>query len=308
MISVFTMTNKNTSESIVFGDSSRYEYIVPEGGISWDDVDATHNTYTFPGQIGSTISHTTAGNRSFSCYGWIVGKTKAIIEQKKRKLSIFVNMFNEIEIKSGKYSISGKPSSNVTYGGERKTNNDIMCRFAISILCNSPLFEQISPTQVDLSVLVPAFRFPLVMKPGVKNGGAIFGKRRKELFSEIANDGVSNVGVTVTFTALGVVNYPEVIFVEQNRFFRIKKTMAKGESIIISTVKGSRMIQGRLDETYEWESYLDYWDENSTWLTLPTGLTTVAFKTRLDGVEDETYKDLDAQLVFSQTLFNLDGE
>lgn len=307
MIEEIKVVNKRTEKSITMGTDSRYDYIVPQGGFDFGEVEADHTTFTYPGQVGSFISNTKLGNRSFSMFGYVVG-TESDIKRKKRLLSDFMNPFDEIEIQAEGYSLYGKPESNVHFGKEYADNNSVLCKFLIDILCNKPLFEESKSNEVALAILTAAFHFPLTIVPSVKNGGVIFGKRRKELFSEVVNDGAVEVGIEVYLHATGIVNNPQITFVEQNTFFRINKVMQEGEEIKLSTIDGERFIRGRLSEADPYESYLDYWDENSTWLKFPIGKTTVGFKTKLNGVEDDTYKNLEVLITYKKKKYNLDGE
>lgn len=308
MIERATVINRRTTKKITFATDHMSNYIVLWGGFNAGSVDADHTNFKYPGQIGSFVSDTSLDNRDFTITGYVVGEDIGRIKELKKNLSAHINPMDDMEIQIEGYSLFGKPQGNVEYGRVYLENNDIFCKFLISFMCYSPLYQKTGGSKVELSMVKPSFHFPFGMRPAVKNGGVIFGKRKKELFSQADNNGAVPVGIEINIKSLGVVNNPQVIFVEQNKFIRINKVMGENEEIKISTIDGERTIIGRANELSEWESYLDYWDENSTWLSLPVGMTTIGFKTSVDGIEDLTYTNSEIIISYKPSIFNLDGE
>lgn len=308
MIEKATIVNTRTGKQMTFATDEKASFVILWGGFNVGKVDADHQTFKYPGQVGTFISSTSLDNRDFSMTGYVTAETLDKIKELKKQLSAHINPMDVLEIRIDGYSLYGKAESNVEYGRVYLENNDIFCKFLFNILCNSPLYQKTGGDKIELSIVKPAFHFPLGIRPQVKNGGVIFGKRKKELFSQAENDGAVDVGIEITIKSLGVVNNPQIIFVEQNRFIRINKIMSENEEIKISTIDGERMIIGRPNELSEWESYLDYWDENSSWLALPVGTTTIGFKTSIDGIEDLTYSNSEIIINYKPCLYNLDGE
>lgn len=308
MLSEITVKNRDKDMSIVIGTGPQYDYILQQGDLDVGHVEATHNTFNYPGQIGAFISSTSLGTRDFSVEGYIVGKSIADIERKKHNLSIFVNPLDEVEITADGYSLYGKPVSNVRFATAYKENNDVLCKFLFTVLCNRPMYQKAAADDVQLNVMTASFHFILRMVPTMKNGGVIFGRRKKELLAAIDNDGAVPIGIVIRIIASGDVNNPQVNFIDQNAFIRINKKMHGGEEIMISTIDGERYVRGRMSETADWESYLDYWDENSSWITLPRGKSSVGFRTSDGGVDDNSYENLQILIEYRPCLFNVDGE
>lgn len=308
MLREITVVNRDKDMSIVIGTGPEYDYILQQGDLDVGHVNATHNTFNYPGQIGEFISSTSLGSRDFSVEGYIVGDSIREIERKKHNLSIFVNPLDELEIIAEGYSLFGRPASNVRFATAYKENNTVLCKFLFDVLCNKPMFQKSASDDVELNVMTASFHFILRMVPGKKNGGVIFGRRKKELLAEIANDGAVPIGITIHIIASGTVNNPQVNFIDQNAFIRINKTLTGGEEIMISTVDGERSVKGRKSEALPWESYLDYWDENSAWITLPRGTSHVGFRTSSAGADDTSYENLQIVIGYKPCLFNVDGE
>lgn len=281
-------------------------YALYEGGIDWGSVNTTHNTFQYPEQIGTHIASTTLGTRDVSINGYIlVGQgSESELEERKKILSALVNPFDDVRLVTGKYSLTGKPSKNVTFSNTYKENNEVLCKFLINVYCNDPLFETNDSIGVSITDdVMPMFRFPLV----IPMGGMVFGIRKKALFTDIPNNGVVDVGGIFTFTAIGTVNYPSIFNVATRETMRINKVMVAGESIVINTNKGSRSIIGTTEGVDK--DYLMYWDfDTNDWLQIHAGANVLGFETTLNGVSDDSYKNLKVLLTYHIKLFNLEDE
>lgn len=305
MIESLTIINTVSNESI---DMSMYtlNYALYEGGIDWGNVNTTHNTFQYPEQIGTHIASTTLGTRDVAINGYIlVGQeNESELEERKKILSALVNPFDDVRLVTGKYSISGKPSKNVTFSNTYKENNNVLCKFLINIYCSDPLFETNEAVRVSITDdVVPMFRFPLV----IPRQGMVFGIRKQSLFADVPNTGVVDVGGIFTFTAVGTVNYPSVFNVATRETIRINKVMEAGESILVNTNKGSRSIVGTIEGVDK--DYLMYWDfDTNDWLQIHVGTNVLGFDTSLNGVSDESYKNLTVSLSYHLKLFNLEDE
>lgn len=309
MIESLKFINLNTGKEIIMdGDKADYLIDTDNGSIDWGEIQAKHSTFNFPTQIGSYISSSSLEDRDISFFGYVLGGNMQDLRRKKKALSAFFNPLHEIEIQAAGYSLFGKAQANIVYGKEYPENNTAFCKFTVSLLCNRPLWQTSKPLSVNIAVLQPGWKFPWVMV-NEKGKGTIFGKRRRALLQQLTNSGAIPVGVVITIHALGIVNNPELKLVETQEFIHINKTLSEGEDIVISTVDGERYIRGRKDENSPWESYLEYLDLDSSWLQLPVGTVTIGFSTfESEGVQDDTYKNMNINLAFHEKIFNLEDE
>lgn len=309
MIESLKFINLNTGKEIIMdGDKADYLIDTDNGSIDWGEIQAKHSTFNFPTQIGSYISSSSLEDRDVSFFGYVLGGNMQDLRRKKKVLSAFFNPLHEIEIQAAGYSLFGKAQANIVYGKEYPENNTAFCKFTVSLLCNRPLWQTSKPLSVNIAVLQPGWKFPWVMV-NEKGKGTIFGKRRRALLQQLTNSGAIPVGVVITIHALGIVNNPELKLVETQEFIHINKTLSEGEDIVISTVDGERYIRGRKDENSPWESYLEYLDLDSSWLQLPVGTATIGFSTfESEGVQDDTYKNMNINLAFHEKIFNLEDE
>ena len=101
------------------------DYLLYEGCIDWGNISITHNTFQYSQQIGKSLTNSVVGTRDISISGWIIG-TKEEIESKKKRLSTIINPLNDVEIDVGKWRMTGRPSSNVSFSNNRTENNSVV--------------------------------------------------------------------------------------------------------------------------------------------------------------------------------------
>jgi hypothetical protein len=89
-------------------------------------------------------------------------------------------------------------------------------------------------------------------------------------------------------------------------FIRINKSLGAGDIVTINTCNGYRDVTAVIDNVEQ--SYLQFLDFDSTWLQFSPGTSTVGFATSLNGVADETYKNLSITITYKTCLFNLEEE
>lgn len=296
----------NTAQGINYKmNNDNATFLITDGSVDWGEVSCVHHTYNFPTQIGQFLSSTTIGTRGITIFGWIVGgqNNYADLKRKKSLLNAFISPLQPIEIRVGEYKITGIPESQVKYSKEYIENNEVMCKFLINLLCINPLFQSVNPIDVKAAQSVPKFMFPLAIP---STSGMLFGLRESSLFSTIINTGSIPIGIIVTFEANGVVNNPKLFDVKTLEFLKLNYNMATGDKIIISTVDGDRYVKAIIaDVEYD---YFDKLDIDSSWLQLSVGSNTIGYKTDIDGVENETYKNLSVTISYSISVFNIEEE
>lgn len=301
MVENIVLSNLDTKHNLMMNMDDA-DYLLYEGSIDWGTIDTKHNTFKYPNQVGKYITNTSLGTRDVAISGWIVGKTEQEIITKKEILSKVINPMHTIRVKAGEYGIEGCPSSNVKFSNAYKENNDKMCKFLIRLFCSFPLFDLDSDVVVSMADITPLFHFPLI----IPKQGISMSVRKRTTFTDVVNGGTIPVGCTIRLVATGTVHNPRIINVHTQQYIQINKTMEAGEEIVINT-KDNRYIYGIKEGVKE--SYLDYFDFDSTWLMLQVGLNTLTYKTYAsENVEDETYKNLNINLSYNPCIFNLKEE
>ena len=71
MIKNFTLTNLSTNSSMTFGQKTSSECLYKDDGIDWGSAPASHNTFSYPSQLGQYISSTVIKGRTISIAGYV---------------------------------------------------------------------------------------------------------------------------------------------------------------------------------------------------------------------------------------------
>ena len=301
MVDSLLFTNLNTKQELRM-DMYDADYLLYEGGIDWGTIDINHNTSKYPLQVGEDILNTVFGTRDVSISGWIVGPTEERIFQKKEILSKAVNPSDEVKITVGDYCITGRPQTNVRFSYTWQENNEKMCKFLIEIFCPFPLFQGVADNITALSEIIPLWHFDWI----IPQEGIPLSVKKQSLFTDVINNGTVAVGCEIEIAASGTANNPAIINVYTQEFIRINKTLEAGETVVF-TSRGNKNVYGIIDGTKV--SYLDYFDFDSTWLTVRPGINVFTFRTYDEnGEPDDTYKNLDISLKYNPCFLNLREE
>lgn len=294
MVEKFEIRNLSTNERTLFGRDKSCEYIYDDG-IYWDGVDAVHNTYNSPRQIGSYISSTVINERQITveayCY-YVASKSdlEAIsrdeyvdfvykkIKSKKERISRIVNPLNFIKITVGDYSITGKPNKSVVFGSTKSENNEYFCKFTFSLFCNNPMFLKESESFSNVSISGGGFHFPLILK----NTGFIFGTRSSTKIIAVLNTGDVEVGCKIRIEANGVLTNPQVENTATGETIKINKVMSPGEVVEIITEDGeNKGVLGFING--KWYDYIQYWSFSNKWFKIPVGTTIIGYDSDVEG-------------------------
>ena len=294
MIGSFKIKNNTTGAEVLLGQDIDCDYVYKDDGLDWGSAPAQHNTYSYPGQIGSSISSTVIKERDISIMGYVyyfltVDEMKdmprsqwrdygyEIIKRKKEQLNNIINPDNFVRLSINDYYIEGKPSSSVVYGKTMEENNEYFCKFLINIFCNNPMFKKNTITKTVLSGSYAMLHSPFVIPPY----GIVGGRRNNYLMLSVENEGNAEIGGRIILTAKGEIKNPSVENVGTGETITINKTMQNGERIIISTLKGKeRGIVGIIDEVEM--DYFQYWDFRNTWFQFQQGTTLIGYSTEND--------------------------
>lgn len=313
MVDNFILKNMETGQSITFGQTSDSDFLFEDGDINWDTVAVKHNTFSFPNQIGVSISSTQINDRdvTINAYAFYIpsdadkvkygSALKDFIYQKilnkKNMINKFINPNQGIKIIVGDYYLESVPSKTVKWSTKYKENNTAFCKFQISLYCANPMFKCVSET-IILSGSVPKFKFPLI----IPEAGFIFGERRNYHISGVLNSGDVPVGATFTIKSDGVVKGLKVENVTTGEYFKIDKTLQDGERIIVNTDSSTlRSVFGYIDG--EKINYFKYWDYEGSWIQFPIGQSYITYS-----LDEGDVQNVDLSLVLNLTKFDVDEE
>lgn len=290
MVKGFVFKNMTTEKEAVFGQTVDDNYLWSQ--IDWGSVPAAHSTYSYPGQVGETISSTKLNTRDVTVTGFVFYVMKkdelATIPRKewvsygyeriklgKAFLNEVVNPNDFIRLTVGDYYIEGKPQSSVVYGKDDSTNNMYFCEFTFALMCANPMFKRISQTKTVLSGEIPMFHFPWILDD---SKGYVMSARNAYSLLNVENEGNVPVGGRITLEALGDVVEPMVENVETGEVIKVVKTMHRGEIVVIDTSDGkSKGIRGGIGEPTE--NYFRYWSKDNTWFKFQQGITMIGYST-----------------------------
>lgn len=313
MISEFKFTNMTSGKEAVFGQKVDCDYLYVSGGIDWGSVPAAHNTYSYPGQVGNTVSSTKLNSRTVSIEGWVAyvmsaDEIKEIpmvnrvaygyekIKEKKVFLNEVINPNNNIRLQIGSYYIEGKPEASVVYGKEDADNNFYFCSFMFSLFCSNPMFKKDSIVKSVTVGDTPLFHFPWIIPPE----GYVMGVRNSYAMVIVENEGSVPVGGKITFEANGEVKNPSVELIPTGEKIKIMKTMHYGEKIVINTQDGKeRGVTGGTED--DMKNYFRYWSFDNTWFKFPQGDIAMGYRT-----ENGTESLLSVSVELNPEKFNLE--
>lgn len=314
MISRFTIENLTTQQKATFGQEPSCDYLYKSDGLDWGTAKAKHNTYTYPGQIGVSISSTNVQERSISivgyaCYVLTQSERESMpynerveygyqkILEKKEFLSALVNPSQYVRIAIGEYYIDGKPSSSIAFGKTEDDNNQYFCRFAINIYCADPLFKKQTNVQTILSDSIPQFHFPLIFS---QNHGIIMSIKREYKLIAIENNGAVPVGCTIIFEAKGRVVNPKLENIQTGESLVIDKTMVADEKIVITTVDGdNKGVKGYINDVEY--NYFKYWNFENDWMKFPRGISLIGYS-----VEEGDESSLNVMIEINPMKYSLE--
>lgn len=315
MIAEIIIRNTTISKQYKFGQKENCDFLYKDGGIDWGKVSATHNTYTFIGQVGSSISSSLIKTRdvTIDAYAYYIPTDEEKrtlsydelnelierkIEEKKKLLNDLINPLHNVRIEVGNYYLQGKPAAIPKYAKAYKDNNECFCKFTFTIFCSNPMFKKKMQTVNVLSGKQPAFHFPLYFD-GKQD--VIMGTRKNYLMLVVENEGNAAVGAKIILKANGTVINPTIMNLATGEFIKINKTMENGERIVINTSDGSE--RGVFGELYgDVMNYLKYWDFDNTWMKFEAGSTILNYFTE-NGVESL----LDVSIELNPEKYGLEG-
>ena len=313
MISKFKVKNLTTSDQVTFGQDFDCDYLYLSDGLDWGNVPATHNTYNYPNQIGSSFSSTKVNERDFTITGYVFytptpaeralygDKTLEYAYSKvkdlKRRLNELVNPLNLVHIIVDDYYLEGKPAATPQYGTTEADNNLYFCKFTFTVFCANPMFRQVVGTKTVLSGDMGIFHFPFILK---NTRPYVMGSRVNYQMVVIENEGNIEVGGIITITAKADVLNPRIENIATGEYFKISKMLHEGEKVVINTNDGEeKSVTGYYQGVTT--SYLQYWDFDGTWLKFGIGVTPIGYST-----DNESELDMDVKIDVNPAKYGLE--
>lgn len=318
MFNSFVLENQTTKQKINFGQDYSSEYFFKEGGVNIGSVDVQQNTYSYPYQVGLSISSTTIRSRQVSIKGYITyipsltdieevnGENGRLlseiiskkIEKKKEILNALIVPNDYIKMYIGDYYIEGKPDGSIQYGKTIEENNEYFCSFLIELYCANPMFRKIKETVSNIATSIGSFHFPLILKPT----GIILSSRKSYQLISVENEGNATIGCVISIEAKSIVENLEIENVTTGEKIKINKTLQAGEKIVINTNDGNEKgITGTIGLVTE--NYYRYWDQSNNWMKFPQGLSLIGYST-----ENESEKYVDIKIQMYPEKYNLEVE
>lgn len=136
----FPTTLAATNEMIL--DKKKSDYLLDNDGISIDNINVNHSTYSanaIPGEIVDAITY--QKGRNITITGWIVDEPSGSLVIKKTRLNSFYSPERLYRLDFGERYIDAYPKAPVAFGTKYKDNNDKFCKFMITFFAPYPFFK-----------------------------------------------------------------------------------------------------------------------------------------------------------------------
>lgn len=268
MVEAIRLLNTTTRDSIDIDRDTTPDYVLES--VDWGTIEGTHHSYKFVNQVGDSLENVTLGTRDVEIIGWVIGETVEDMNYRKKRLNMFVNPQQTLELYYNSYILSFNPESSIKYGKTTKESNEFMTKFKIEGVAHDPLFEDENPAMIEAVTTRGLFHFPLIINTTDQDPPQIvFGMREPSAFINIPNEGQVKIGVKIVFIARGHLVNPSITNVNTFQYFKINKTMEAGEKIEIDTNIGHKRIVGIYNNIKS--NYYKYRDINSSWMQLDIG-------------------------------------
>lgn len=172
------------------------------------------------GQTGTTIRSANVQSRPVNISGIIVGGAQA---EKKERLLEVVRPDLGGKLYCDDYYLECRPTETPTI--EAKS---AMAKFQFSLLAPYPYWMKSENAYAALSGVEKRFKFPWNISRPYRFGEVVVKK-----FISIHNSGQLEIPYTVTFTALDVVENPQIIDARTNNYLLVNKSMVAGERLVV---------------------------------------------------------------------------
>ena len=172
------------------------------------------------GQTGTTIRSANVQSRPVNISGIIVGGAQA---EKKERLLEVVRPDLGGKLFCNDYYLECRPTETPTIDAKAA-----MAKFQFSLLAPYPYWMKSENAYAALSGVEKRFKFPWNISRPYRFGEVVVKK-----FISIHNSGQLGIPYTVTFTALDVVENPQIIDARTNNYLLVNKSMVAGERLVV---------------------------------------------------------------------------
>ena len=156
------------------------------------------------------------------------------------------------------YAVDGEP--------EAKERTGVGMQVLVQLYCPDPYWSDTAETRADMAAWVGDFEFPLIIP---EETGVELGHRMSTRIVNAYNPGDVECGLRIVFTALASVTAPSLVNVNTQETMRVKRTLAAGDQLIISTGTGNETVKMR--HTGLESNALNYIDIQSDFFQLAPG-------------------------------------
>ena len=227
---------------------------------------STMLTTKAPGQDGKTLEGNLLEERTPAITLTIHADGIQDLYDRRRKLYAFllprtsgIMLYtNDSGTRAIPYTVDGEP--------EAKERIGVGMQVLVQVYCPDPYWSDTAETRADMAAWVGDFEFPLIIPEGT---GVELGHRMSTRIVNAYNPGDVECGLRIVFTALASVTAPSLVNVNTQETMRVKRTLAAGDQLIISTGTGNETVKMR--HTGLETNALNYIDIQSDFFQLSPG-------------------------------------
>lgn len=227
---------------------------------------STMLTTKAPGQDGKTLEGNLLEERTPAITLTIHADGIQDLYDRRRKLYAFllprtsgIMLYtNDSGTRAIPYTVDGEP--------EAKERTGVGMQVLVQMYCPDPYWSDTAETRADMAAWVGDFEFPLIIPEGT---GVELGHRMSTRIVNAYNPGDVECGLRIVFTALASVTAPSLVNVNTQETMRVKRTLAAGDQLIISTGTGNETVKMR--HTGLESNALNYIDIQSDFFQLAPG-------------------------------------
>lgn len=249
MIDTVRLINQDTSKNIEIGSDGTGFYVLDT--IDFSSPDIQQNTFRVPFQIGETYTSTEVKTREINITGWVIAKRVFVdygnpeykeqshLDEAKQELSEAVNPTNKLRIIVNGFYLEGYPSTSVLFSTNEAENNDIFCKFSITINCLSSMFSKDTGKRTILTSITNLWRFPWILK----ETGNILSVMTEQKLINVQNNGDIPVGGIIEIVVTdGTITAPVVFNALTLEYIKIDLILHIGDRVVINTNTGEESV------------------------------------------------------------------
>jgi len=203
---------------------------------------STMLTTKAPGQDGTTLEGNLLEERTPAITLTIHADSIQDLYDRRRKLYAFllprtsgIMLYtNDSGTRAIPYAVDGEP--------EAKERTGVGMQVLVQLYCPDPYWSDTAETRADMAAWVGDFEFPLIIP---EETGVELGHRMSTRIVNAYNPGDVECGLRIVFTALASVTAPSLVNVNTQETMRVKRTLAAGDQLIISTGAGNETVKMR---------------------------------------------------------------